>query len=180
DTSLTGVYTHGEANHVTVRFENNVFRGFHFNYPEVYPSTTEPVAVFGVGSNTENPHFLTDNTADAPYPFIMWIFDSVTETGNVIGEVPPVIFSDFMNTQIEGNFRLVEWWTPTATRHPDNPPVTYEPGDYVMHLGTLYRALTQNTGEAPDESPGAWEALPPPADDVTLAPESPHQGLGVR
>lgn len=31
-----------------------------------------------------------------------------------------------------------------------------------------------------DQNPAVWKALPPPADDVRLAADSPHAGLGVR
>jgi hypothetical protein len=44
----------------------------------------------------------------------------------------------------------------------------------------LYRALAENAALAPDEHPEVWEALPEPADDVRLAADSPHAGLGLR
>jgi hypothetical protein len=49
-----------------------------------------------------------------------------------------------------------------------------------MHLGSLYRAKTDNQEAPPDTSPDAWELLPPPADDVRLSADSPHAGLGLR
>ncbi|HEU5075024.1 MAG TPA: right-handed parallel beta-helix repeat-containing protein [Polyangiaceae bacterium] len=180
DTSASGVYTHADETGVTVRFERNLFRGFYFDYPSVYPDATEPVQVFGVGSNTLNPYILRDNVVDAPYPFIQWLFDSVTSENNVSEAVPPIEFRDFMNAEIDANVRRVEWWTDRATLHPDQPVVRYEAGAYVMHLGTLYRATTDNEAAPPDGSPDAWEALPPPADDVRLSDDSPHAELGLR
>lgn len=180
DTSRTGVYTHKEENEVTVVFERNAFSGFVFNYDEVYPDVVEPGAVFGIGSNTENPHLLRDNEWDAPWPFIQWVFDSVTETNNTETEVERIIFRDFMVEELGDNYRKLEWWTATATLHPDDVPVTYHAGVFVMHEGKLYRAKTENQGRVPSESPEDWEALPDPVDDVRLAEDSPYEGLGVR
>jgi hypothetical protein len=180
DTSASGVYTHADENSVTVRFERNTFRGFFWTYPEVHPDATLPVQVFGIGSNTLNPHQLVNNRYDAPYPFVMWTFPSVSQENNTAENVAPVRFVDFMHDDIEANFRALEWWTATATRHPDMPAVTYAAGAYVVHHGTLYRALAENTALAPHEHPEAWEALPEPADDVRLAADSPHAELGIR
>jgi hypothetical protein len=70
--------------------------------------------------------------------------------------------------------------TATATLSPDQRAVVYPAGAFVVHRGTIYRALAENEGLAPDEHPEAWEALPAPADDVRLSEDSPHQGLGLR
>jgi hypothetical protein len=180
DTSASGVYTHADETGVTIRFERNWFRGFEFDYDEVYPDATEPVQVFGVGSNTLNPHVLTDNVVDGPYPFIMWTFDSVTLENNTTGTVEKVRFVDFMGDAIDENYRKLEWWTATATLHPDQPSVVYEKGAFVVHGGVIYEALAQNSGKDPSAHPESWKALPPPADDVRLAADSPHAGLGLR
>lgn len=180
DTSSSGVYTHAEENSVTVSFERNAFRGFRFNYAEVYPDTKTPVQVFGVGSNTLNPHVLEDNQVDAPYPFILYKFPSVTERNNVAGEVPAVEMRDFMLPELDADVRQLEWWTDKATLHPEQAAVSYAEGAIVVHQGVLYRALAENTGKAPDQNAAVWEELPAPADDVRLSASSPHAGLGVR
>ena len=180
DTSASGVYTHADETGVTIRFERNLFRGFFWNYPEVHPDATEPVQVFGVGSNSPNPHVLRDNVVDGPYPFLMWTFPSVTEENNVTAAVEPVRFRDFMGAELDENYRRLEWWTERATRHPDQPLVVYPEGAFVVHYGALYRALAENSATPPDSDPDVWEALPEPADDVRLAADSPHAGLGVR
>ncbi|KYG07443.1 hypothetical protein BE21_29405, partial [Sorangium cellulosum] len=180
DTSLGGVYTHAVDTGATIRFERNVFLGFHFNYGEVYPDTEEPVQVFGVGSNAPNPHILRDNRVDGPYPFIKWLFDSVTAEDNPNVEVPRVRFRDFMAGAIDEDYRRLEWWTDRATLSPDARAVVYPKGAYVLHQGALYEALEESQGKQPDQHPDAWRALPPPADDVRLRAGSPHQGLGVR
>jgi hypothetical protein len=180
DTSLSGVYTHAEQNSVTVRFEDNVFRGFSFDYDEVYPDQTEPEAIFGVGSNTLNPHILRNNRHDSPYLFIEWVFDSVTEVNNVRGTVERAAFVDFMIPEIEENFRRVEWWTDVVTRHPSMPARTYDAGDFVMHGGRLYRSLRPSTGAVPSESSADWEDLGLPKDDARLTADSPYQGYGLR
>jgi hypothetical protein len=180
DTSSGGVYTHADDTGVTIDFSRNVFRGFDFDYDSVYPDAKPPVQVFGVGSNSPDPHVLEDNVTDATFPFILYKFPSVTESGNSMAEVPAVRFRDFMTPELDANVRRLEWWTDVATLSPDKRAVTYAKGAVVVHQGTLYRALAENTGKAPDQSPKAWQALPAPADDVRLAADSPHAGLGVR
>jgi len=180
DTSASGVYTHADDTGVTIRFERNLFRGFYWNYPEVHPDAELPVQVFGVGSNSPNPHVLTDNTVDGPYPFIEWSFPSVTEENNVTATIEPVHFRDFMGDALDQNYRGLEWWTARATRHPDQPPVVYAAGAFVVHQGTLYEALAESSEVEPGTSPDIWRALPPPADDVRLSADSPHAGVGIR
>jgi hypothetical protein len=180
DTSASGVYTHAVDTGVNIVFERNFFRGFFWNYPEVYPDAELPVQVFGVGANSPDPHLLRDNIIDAPYPFVMWKFPSVTEEGNLEQTIEPVRFVDFMGEELDQNYRQLEWWTDRATRHPNSPVVTYPAGAFVVHQGTLYRALDENAEAVPSENPDLWEVLPEPADDVRLAPDSPHRGLGVR
>jgi hypothetical protein len=180
DTSLSGVYTHAEDTGVNIRFERNVFRGFHFNYSEVYPDTALPVQVFAVGSNSPDPHVLRDNVVDGPYPFIKWLFTSVTVENNVAGSVPRVQFRDFMGAALDENYRQLEWWTERATLSPDQRVVTYTKGAFVMHQGELYQALAENQGQPPSEHPESWQHLPAPADDVRLSESSPHGGLGLR
>ena len=180
DTSSGGVYTHADDTGVTIDFERNVLRGFNFNYDSVYPDAKPPVQVFGVGANSPDPHILKDNVADPAFPFILYKFPSVTESNNSMAEVLPVQFRDFMTPEVDANVRLLEWWTDVATLSPDMRAVTYAKGAVVVHQGTLYRALSENSAKAPDQNPKIWEALPPPADDVRLAADSPHTGLGLR
>jgi hypothetical protein len=136
--------------------------------------------VFGVGSNSPNPHVLRDNVVDGPYPFLLWTFPSVTEENNVAASIERVRFVDFMGDALDENYRRLEWWTERATRHPDQSAVTYADGAFVMHFGVMYRALSENSGMPPDANPEVWEALPAPADDVRLSADSPHTGLGIR
>jgi len=180
DTSSSGVYTHADETGVTIRFEQNLFRGFYWTYPEVHPDATLPVQVFGVGSNSPNPHVLIDNVNDSPYPFLMWTFPSVTEENNVTATIERVTFRDFMGPALDENYRALEWWTPRMTRHPDMPVMTYAEGAYVVHGGVIYRARAENSEASPDQNPDLWEALPSPADDVRLSTDSPHAGLGLR
>lgn len=180
DTSSGGVYTHADDTGVTIDFHGNAFRGFNFNYDTVYPDAKAPVQVFGVGSNSPDPHVLKDNVADAAFPFILYKFPSVTESNNTMSEVPAVQFRDFMTPELDADVRLLEWWTDVATLSPDKRAVSYAKGALVVHQGTLYRALSENTGKAPDQNAAVWKPLPAPADDVRLAEGSAHAGLGVR
>lgn len=180
DSSSSGVYTHADDTGVTILFEQNFFSGFVFNYDEVYPDQAAPVQVFGVGSNSPNPHLLRNNQFEATVPFVRWTFPSVTEENNTNQTVERVKFRDFMGAAIDTNYRKLEFWTDIATLSPDRRAVTYQPGDFVVHLGRLYAATTTNSGKRPDQNPADWKALPDPADDVRLAPDSPHAGLGIR
>jgi hypothetical protein len=58
--------------------------------------------------------------------------------------------------------------------------VVYPAGARVLQGGTMYEALRENQETEPATHPDAWRPLPPPADDVRLAPDSPHAGLGIR
>ncbi|HEY5958390.1 MAG TPA: right-handed parallel beta-helix repeat-containing protein, partial [Polyangiaceae bacterium] len=180
DTSSGGVYTHADPTGVTIEFENNRFTGFVFNYAEVYPTQTPPIQIFGVGSNSPNPHLLHDNRYDLDVPFVKWTFPSVTQTNNTYQAVERVKFRDFMVPALDANYRRLEFWTDIATLSPDQRVVTYEPGDFVIHMGNLYEALTTNSSKQPDQNPTIWRALPAPADDVRLASDSPHAGIGIR
>jgi hypothetical protein len=179
DSSSSGVYTHADANSVQVVFEANLFRGFVFNYDEVYPDAKTPNQVFGIGSNTENPHLLKANRFDASFDFVQWTFETTSVEDNVQETMPAIEFVDFMGAELDANFRRLEWWTDRATLHPDQPAVTYPAGAWVMHRGTLYRASSQNSASPPDETPDVWEAMPTPADDVRVAPGSPYAELAL-
>lgn len=180
DSSSSGVYTHAKDTKVTLRFERNLFRGFRFTYDQVYPDAKEPVQVFGVGANSPNPHFLLQNRVDAPFPFLKWTFPSVTEQGTETGPIPQVQFRNFMTPALDQDYRRIEWWTDVASLSPQKTPVTYPAGFVVLHKGKLYEALAPSQGKAPDQNPDSWKELPAPADDVRLAPSSPHQGMGIK
>jgi hypothetical protein len=177
DSSSSGVYTHADANSVNVVFSANLFRGFDFNYDEVYPDATPPNQVFGIGSNTVNPHLLKDNRFDASFVFVEWTFESTTIDNNVQETLPALEFADFMGDELDENFRRLEWWAERATLSPNQDEVTYAAGAWVMHQGTLYRALTENRATPPNTAPDVWEALPAPADDPRVAPNSPYAKL---
>jgi hypothetical protein len=180
DTSSSGVYTHADDTGVTVEFTRNSWRGFSFNYAEVYPDATFPVQVFGVGSGTQNPHVLSDNLVDGPYPFLRWTSPAVTERDNSSASIAAIELRDFMPPEIEANYRVLEWWTERATLAPGAPAQRYAAGVFVMHLGQLYRALSDNEASPPDQHADKWQQLPVPADDVRLTASSPHAGLGLR
>lgn len=181
DTSSSGVFTHADENSVTVKFERNTFRGFQFNYDEVYADAKPPVGIFAIGAGTKNPHVLADNVTDGPYPFFAYTPPAVaTLTNNTKAGVPPVQFRDFMGPTLDANYRRLEWWTDKMTLAAGQPAMTYKKGAIVVHDGTLYEALTDSTGKRPDASPDAWKALAAPADDVRLAAGSPHGDRGIR
>jgi len=157
-----------------------VWRGFRFDYDEVYPDAAEPVQVFGVGASSPDPHVMRDNLVDGPYPFIKWLSPSVVAENNSSAAVAPVRFRDFMGAYLDEDYRRIEWWTARATLSPDQRAVVYPAGALALQGGTIYEALAENQEKEPAANPDVWRALPAPADDVRLAPGSPHAGLGVR
>ena len=61
-------------------------------------------------------------------------------------------------------------------------PIVYAPGDLVLDMGHLYRcAKATGAGDSRPfkDASGKWEDLGMPADDVRLAPSSPHAGIGL-
>lgn len=178
DTSRGGIYTHNGGTGVTLKFINNTFGGFNFTYNEVYPVAGPPNEIFGTGSSAM-PHVFTNTTIDGPYPLQAAPRTNVTEQNTVLTAVPRVQFRNFMTSDLASDYRKVEWWTDRMTLHPQQLPMVYEIGDYVMHGGVLYRALAQNQEIRPDLNPQIWQALPAPADDVRLVPGSAQADRGV-
>lgn len=168
------------------RFERNYFRAFSWQRPEVYPSEPQPTHLFQIAvANT--PVVLQDNRFDMSFaltnrfPGENGAAGNVTATGNVRGEVVPVAFNDF-GFPANFDYLLVEVWTATCGRCPDpTTPVYYQPDDYVMHLGVLYRNVSGGavTGTVPGMDPAIWMNLGFPPDDVRLAPNSPYPGMGL-
>jgi len=108
------------------------------------------------------------------------MFPSVVAENNPSAPVAPVRFRDFMGAYLDEDYRRIEWWTARATLSPDQRAVVYPAGALALQGGTIYEALAENQEKEPAANPDVWRALPAPADDVRLAPGSPHAGLGVR
>ena len=108
------------------------------------------------------------------------MFPSVVAENNPSAPVAPVRFREFMDAYLDEDYRRLEWWTARATLRAGQPPVVYPVGTRVLQGGTIYEALSENQEREPAANPDVWRALPPPADDVRLAPDSPHAGLGIR
>lgn len=168
------------------RIERSFFRAFSWQRPEVYPDERQPTYLFRIDIRN-NPVLLQDNRYDMSldltdrFPGPNGSDGNVTATGNVQGAVDPVVFNDF-GFPANFDYLLVEMWTATCGRCPDpTTPVYYQPGDYVMHLGVLYRNVSGRvvTGTVPGSDPTVWMDLGYPPDDVRLARNSPYQGMGL-
>ena len=129
-----------------------------------------------MGANSPDPHVLEGNVVDGPYPFI----PSVEAGNNPSAAVAQVRFREYMGGYLDEDYRRLEWWTARATLSPDQRAVVYPAGARVLQGGTIYEALSENQEKEPAANPDLWRALPPPADDVRLSPDSPHPGLGIR
>lgn len=167
--------------------ERNAFRAFVYSYDEIDEDGTAPAALIHT-FNQEAPIAFVDNVWEADRRLVNALPDdngssddgNVTGTGNAPGEVEAARFVDFMGWA-EGTdpLRLEEW---TATSGPlGGAPVTYEPGDFVMHDGELYVSIAEepHAGLEPPDHPETWEHLALPVDDVRLASGSAHAGLGL-
>jgi hypothetical protein len=177
-------WMHGAGDGVTEwRFSRWAVRSATFSRDEVYTSATPPTALFSTSTTT------TVRAAE-----IVWDRESVpvdrffaggsapVELGAGIeaGVVPELDFRDFMPLPPGTPYERVERWAATARRAGDPPPpVTYEPGDYVVHHGVVYECLRSSAGEPPDTTPSAWRSLGLPTDDVRFTPASPHRPRGL-
>ncbi|MDQ3032205.1 MAG: right-handed parallel beta-helix repeat-containing protein [Myxococcota bacterium] len=136
--------------------------------------------------NTGTPIVFSDSTWDtATAPVSRFaeraMANLTVESSVVAGTVGRLRFRDFMPIPEAVEDVRIEMWTDTARRAASPPPpVTYEPGDYVVHEDVVYECLRTSTREVPPDHPTAWRALGVPVDDVRLAPGSPHEGVGLR
>lgn len=182
-----GAYLGGDQDGITAyRFERNFFRGFSWQRPEVYPDEIQPNHLFRIAMS-QNPVVLQDNRFDMSLNLTNRFAGengssgNVVASGNIRGTVAPVAFNDF-GFPPDFDYLRVEMWTATCGRCPDpSTPVYYPPGDYVMHLGVMYRNISGSsiTGTVPGTAPQIWEDLGYPPDDVRLAPGSPYQSMGL-
>ena len=184
-----GGFIGGDADGVSsYTIERNVFRQFDFQRNEVYASSTHPGHLIRVPAAQTNPVFLVDNVFDDTSLELVnglggalnGTTGNITAIGNARGPVEPVEFQDFMGLPASVDFLLIERWSANSGLA-GGAPTVYHQGDYVMHEARLYVCLApgSHSGLEPPLHPGTWQPLPIPADDVRLAPGSPHAGVGL-
>lgn len=166
--------------------QGNVFRGYSFDYDEVKPDEKPNEAVMYVVS--DNVVTLENNQYD-DIPQLCEALPgegngergSTTGSGNERAEVAPVTFCN-AGFPPEFDYLRIEWWTDTASRHPDNEPVTYETGNIVMYEGTPYRCTDgpSSTEAVPPDNSAIWTPLDRFPDDVRLTGDSAHHGVGLQ
>ena len=119
-----------------------------------------------------------DNHWAGPQVFLQGGGTNITTSGNTHeSEIAPVVFEDSGFPSDFDPHRL-EIWT-DLDRH--GQPVYYEQGDMTTHQGLLYLCIESgsHTGKEPPSFPSTWQLQANPADDVRLAPTSPHQHVGL-
>ena len=184
-----GAFMGGSADGVsTYRIKRNVFRGFDFQRDEIYSGAVHPGHLIRVNSAQTNSILLVDNVFDEPTLELVnglggalnGRVGNITASGNSRGVVAPVTFNDFMGLPAEVDYLLIERWS-AASGLAGGAPTVYHQGDYVMHFGNLYLCIQagSHSGQEPTTSPGTWQLLPLPEDDVRLASGSAHAGLGL-
>lgn len=177
-------YLNGTATAASsVTFRDNRFRGLDFSYTAVDPSATDPGVLFGVNGNNQATIAFSGNVWEGPRALVSGVDvdgtrGNVTATGNARAAVPAVTF--VASGLPEVPTARLSMWSAIATLAPGDPPITYGPGDLVMHGGELYRARTASSGQVPPDHPEAWERLPLPTDDLRTPADSPYAGLGVQ
>lgn len=166
------------------RYENNLFRGFHFDRDEVYGDATPYGHLLRI-FNSETPIELIGNTWEGEVALTNRLTggngsdSNVTGTDNVNGPVAPIAFRD-LGVPADYDFHDLEWWAATASRG-DGSGIIYEQGEIVFHDGLPYRcaATPCEAGLVPPANPETWDSLPAFGDDVRLAQDSPHAGIGL-
>jgi hypothetical protein len=178
DSRNMGAYLHNYSDGVTAyRFDGNVFRDIVFEYDELGPAATDPNTVFRT-FNTSVPFVFADNRWSGPQSLLDPVGGNAALSGNVHeASIPSVVFVDWGLPPALDPSRLETWTAATS----DGAPVFYSQGDFVMHVGALYRCIASgsHTGAEPTANPAIWQLQPAPADDVRLAISSPHQQVGL-
>jgi hypothetical protein len=182
--SLTAYVANVDDGFSSYRIERNFIGANLFRNHEVYPTATEPAEMLRI-ANDARPVTLTDNRFAGTRKLsnkvdLNGTNGNLTASGNVNGDVTPITFLSFLGLEVGFDYRRLEGWTATATLAPGTtkPPVVYEPGDHVMHLGKFYRCLATNSETEPPAA-GIWEELPLPPDDVRISAGSPYAGYGI-
>lgn len=178
----------------TYTISNNTFRQMTFQREEIYGSWPPPNEdLIRVNHKFTGPVNLEGNILDAPgldhlkvskFPYCQWldlngVSCSITGNNNVREVVDPITFANFLpGIPAEVDYLLFERWANISELSWE--PIMYEAGDYVTHHSTIYQALVPNTGVLPyADFTGVWEEIGEPVDDVRLACDSAHQGVGL-
>ncbi len=178
--NATGMYLSPySSGNTTYRIEDNVFRGMEFSYDETYPNAVPPTIFLRVSGQQTDTVEVFNNVWDGPATTIVTPNPSVVESGNTHAPSAPIAFVD-SGFPADFDYSLVELWAQWSGLN-SGIEIVYNPGDYVMHEGLLYKCVGSepHTNKNPHEHPDVWELQPMPADDVRLAPGSPYEGIGL-
>ncbi len=170
-------------------FEDNVFRGLEhtkdYGYFQVpYYSTRNQAQggmLFQLGSNWTAPVTIKGNTWEGTRKVIYNPPAFVTQTNNTNAAVAAVVFQDLGLLRDTPPLSL-QMWAATSASWAGGGPIVYVPGDLVLDMGHLYKCAKATAAGDPrpfGDASGKWEDLGVPADDVRLAPSSPHAGIGL-
>ena len=73
----------------------------------------------------------------------------------------------------------VERWASHTLIDFGGDKISYKEGDFVVHAQHLYVCLKDNTHVVPGTEDSVWRRVPFPPDDLRLAQDSAHQGVGL-
>ncbi|APR78236.1 carbohydrate binding domain protein [Minicystis rosea] len=170
-------------------FVDNVFRGLdhtqdygYFHAP--YYTTrnlNQANYLFQLGTNWTAPFFIEGNTWEGQRKIIYNPPSFVTQSNNTNAAVAPVVFQD-LGLPAGTEPLSLQLWAASSAAWAGGGPIVYAPGDLVFDMGHLYRCTKATSAGATrpfKDTSGSWEDLGMPADDVRLAPSSPHAGIGL-
>ena len=184
----------------TYSIKGNSFRQLEYQRDELFSNASPNSELIRFFHKFQNKVELEGNVLDSPgldhlilarsNPWICGALDpngescNVTGTDNLKQAVDPVTFVDFLpSIPADVDYLLVEQWASTTATWAGSQPIAYQEGDYAIYRSMVYRATAPNTGVQPgsddDLAGGVWESLPAPVDDVRLACDSAHEGIGL-
>ena len=178
---------------------DNSFRQFEFQSRELNPSAREPSELIkdGMPRYMENTIQMDGNAFDSPgldnlkvtkAPYCPWVELNgescrTSASNNVREVVEPVTFANFFqDIPADVDYLLMEKWSDTCGLCSNSgESISYNAGDYVFHKNNMYQAKVTNSAVEPgsDDAETTWDLLPVPVDDVRLACNSAHQGVGL-
>lgn len=175
----------GSVNHngLALSVTGNQFTDIDFQEDEIDPGAVDNNAMLYIAPSSTNPVAVRDNRWDGSRDLVHGFADpnqtvgNISGSGNTHGAVPNVRFVD-SGLPSDIDYLLIEQW---GAQMPGGSPLTYQPGDYALYEGQLYRniATAASSGQRPDQNPQTWQLQPLPPDDLRLAPDSPVRGAGL-
>ncbi len=177
-----GVYIHSSSDGVKqIEFNNNYFTEVVFSYDELNPGSTNHQRIIR-SFNADNPIGLNNNIYEPQAGQSFYAgFSNITDNNNQPSSIDDIPFYQ-LGWPGSGDYFTMEIWTALDTH---GETVTYQAGDLVVHLGSIYEAQRTidyqvDNQVSPDNALVTdWLLKPPMADDVRQLFNSPFAHIGL-